>query len=134
MPCPVTTLPAMRISPAAGVRNPAITLSKVDLPQPDGPTMQTNSDALMPNDTPCTPVTLPAGVSYSSVTLSISIGTMNYPFAARTMPQRNTVARSMEPNTTRSNTKPITPMTTSEAIITSVCRNSLASKITQPRP
>ena len=37
-----------------------------------------------------------------------------YPFAVRTMPQRMTVARSSEPNTSRSNTKPIRPMTASD--------------------
>src|SRR5580704_8342694 len=41
------------------------------------------------------------------------------------------VARSIEPNTSRSLTK---PMTTSEDSITSVLRNSLASKMTQPNP
>src|SRR5882724_9926145 len=55
-------------------------------------------------------------------------------FAARTMPQRSTVARSSEPNTSRSNAKPIAPITASEASITSALRNSLASKINQPRP
>ena len=50
------------------------------------------------------------------------------------MPQRMTVARSIEPNTSRSNTKPITPMTASAASMTSAFKNSLASKMTQPRP
>src|ERR1700681_4802461 len=44
------------------------------------------------------------------------------------------VARSIEPNTSRSLTKPMKPMTTSEDSITSVLRNSLASKMTQPNP
>ena len=44
------------------------------------------------------------------------------------------MARSSEPNTTRSNTKPMAPMTTSDASMTSALRNSLASKITQPSP
>ena len=63
MPCPVTGLPSMRISPAAGVRKPAMMLSKVDLPQPDGPTMQTNSDGAMVKLMSLTPCTLPPGVS-----------------------------------------------------------------------
>src|SRR5262245_33512262 len=50
------------------------------------------------------------------------------------MPQRRTVARSSEPKTRRSKMKPMAPMTTREASITSALRNSLASKITQPRP
>ena len=63
MPWPVTGLPPMRISPAAGVRKPAMMLSSVDLPQPDGPTMQTNSEAPILKLTFLTPGTLPPGVS-----------------------------------------------------------------------
>ncbi len=51
-------------------------LSSVDLPQPDGPTMQTNSDAPMFKLTSLTPGTLPPGVSYISETSRISMGTM----------------------------------------------------------
>src|SRR6266699_7155728 len=50
------------------------------------------------------------------------------------MPQRMTVARSIEPKTSRSNTKPMAPITASAASITSAFKNSLASKMTQPRP
>ena len=39
----------------AGARNPAIMLSKVDLPQPDGPTMQRNSEASILKLTSLTP-------------------------------------------------------------------------------
>jgi len=63
MPWPVTVLPPMRISPEAGVRNPAIMLSRVDLPQPDGPTMQRNSEGAILKLTSLTPGTLPPGVS-----------------------------------------------------------------------
>jgi hypothetical protein len=42
---------------------PAIMLSSVDLPQPDGPTMQTNSEAPIFKLTSLTPGTLPPGVS-----------------------------------------------------------------------
>ena len=38
-------------------------LSSVDLPQPDGPTMQRNSEASMLKLTSLTPGTLPPGVS-----------------------------------------------------------------------
>ena len=38
-------------------------LSNVDLPQPDGPTMQRNSDCSMLKLALWTPVTWPAGVS-----------------------------------------------------------------------
>ncbi len=63
MPWPTTFLPPMRISPAAGAMNPAMMLSSVDLPQPDGPTMQTNSEAPMSKLTSLTPGTCPDGVS-----------------------------------------------------------------------
>src|SRR5262249_13199230 len=56
------------------------------------------------------------------------------PFVAGPMHQRSTVAGSSEQNTSRSNAKPMAPITTSEASITSACKNSLASKITQPSP
>src|SRR5262249_58980702 len=55
-------------------------------------------------------------------------------FTARTMPQRTTVARSSAPKARRSSAKPMPPITISAASITSALRNSLASKITQPRP
>ena len=38
-----TTLPPMAISPPLMSSSPAIILSSVDLPQPDGPTKTTNS-------------------------------------------------------------------------------------------
>src|SRR5215211_7969303 len=44
---PVTGRPLIRTLPLLGGRKPATMLSKVDLPQPDGPTMQTNSDSLI---------------------------------------------------------------------------------------
>ena len=48
-----TTLPPTRISPASGSRKPAIMRNVVVLPQPDGPSRQTNSpcstDRLMPS-------------------------------------------------------------------------------------
>ena len=63
MPWPVTGLPPMRISPAVGARKPAMMLSSVVLPQPDGPTRQRNSDCSMSKLAPSTPATRPAGVS-----------------------------------------------------------------------
>ena len=39
----LTSLPSMRISPSLTVSSPAIMASRVDLPQPDGPTSATNS-------------------------------------------------------------------------------------------
>ena len=44
-------------------QKPAMMLSSVVLPQPDGPTRQTNSDCSISKLTPSTPATRPAGVS-----------------------------------------------------------------------
>src|SRR5215470_7459509 len=45
-PAPLLPMPATCVLPSAGGRSPAMTLSMVDLPQPDGPTMETNSPSL----------------------------------------------------------------------------------------
>ena len=63
MPWPVTALPAILISPPVGLRKPAMMLSSVDFPHPDGPTMQRNSDWSMLKLALLTPATWPAGVS-----------------------------------------------------------------------
>ncbi|MNU09820.1 hypothetical protein D3C72_2566080 [compost metagenome] len=55
----LTILPPMRISPAEISSRPAIILSSVDFPQPDGPTSTTNSPSLMVRSTPCRILTLP---------------------------------------------------------------------------
>jgi hypothetical protein len=47
----LTRFPAMRISPEVMSSSPAIILSSVDLPQPDGPTSTTNSPSLMVRST-----------------------------------------------------------------------------------
>ena len=46
MPGSFTTLPSIRISPEVAGCKPAIKWSRVDLPQPEGPTMQRNSPGL----------------------------------------------------------------------------------------
>jgi len=40
---PVTGCPAMRMLPRLGIFRPVVSFMKVDLPQPDGPTMAMNS-------------------------------------------------------------------------------------------
>src|SRR5438105_3674451 len=45
-------LPPMKISPSLTSSRPAIILSSVDFPQPDGPTKTTNSPSSMASDTP----------------------------------------------------------------------------------
>ena len=42
-PGPVIFLPPISISPASGLSSPSSTFRKVLLPQPEGPTMETNS-------------------------------------------------------------------------------------------
>src|SRR5919197_1366955 len=42
--------PSIRTSPRSARSNPASTLRSVDFPQPDGPTMETNSPSLTVND------------------------------------------------------------------------------------
>ncbi|MNT91081.1 hypothetical protein D3C72_2321210 [compost metagenome] len=48
----LTILPPMEISPPVIGSSPAIIRSRVDLPQPDGPTKTTNSPDLMSRSTP----------------------------------------------------------------------------------
>src|SRR6266571_7581107 len=45
-PAPLPSIAATWVLPSAGARRPAITLSMVDLPQPEGPTMETNAPSL----------------------------------------------------------------------------------------
>ncbi|MNS72148.1 hypothetical protein D3C72_1055490 [compost metagenome] len=40
---PVTGWPSMRILPIEGIFSPVVSFMKVDLPQPEGPTMAMNS-------------------------------------------------------------------------------------------
>src|SRR6266699_2290007 len=47
----VTAVPAIDTAPALGATRPATRRSKVDLPQPDGPTRQTNSLRSASSDT-----------------------------------------------------------------------------------
>jgi len=51
-------MPSSRISPPVSGMNPAIMLRMVVLPQPDGPTTDTNSPSFTSNETSCTAVTL----------------------------------------------------------------------------
>ena len=48
----LTTLPAIQISPAEISSSPATMRSSVDLPQPEGPTMTTNSPSAISALTP----------------------------------------------------------------------------------
>jgi hypothetical protein len=56
---PVTSLPPIRISPASGSSSPATQRSVVVLPQPEGPSRQTNCPLPTCSDTPSTAVKLP---------------------------------------------------------------------------
>jgi hypothetical protein len=54
------TLPAMEMLPEVMVSSPAIMRSKVDLPQPEGPSSTVNEPSGMSSDTPFTASTPPA--------------------------------------------------------------------------
>src|SRR6478736_5771981 len=66
----LTTWPPMRNSPVEMSSSPAIMLSVVDFPQPDGPTRMMNSPSAMVMSTSLTALA-PSG--YSLVTLSSTI-------------------------------------------------------------
>ncbi|XQU70275.1 hypothetical protein OJJOAM_003006 [Cupriavidus sp. H18C1] len=53
---PVSGSPNTRTSPDDGASRPAPTLSKVDLPQPVGPTTETNSPGAIASETSLTAV------------------------------------------------------------------------------
>src|SRR5829696_6805684 len=55
----LTTRPPMEISPLVMFSSPASMRSRVDLPQPDGPTSTTNSPSAMSTLTPCSTLTEP---------------------------------------------------------------------------
>src|SRR5262245_14738293 len=55
----LTRLPSILISPPLTSSSPAIILSSVDLPQPEGPTSTMNSPSLISRSTPCRTCTLP---------------------------------------------------------------------------
>src|ERR1700735_3744183 len=69
----LTTSPPIMISPSVISSSPAIILSVVDLPQPDGPTSTTNSWSAMSRSIPFTAWTPP---SYSLTTLRTETSAM----------------------------------------------------------
>ncbi len=54
-----TTRPPMAISPPPISSSPAIMRSRVDLPQPDGPTSTQNSPSAISTSMPCSTLVLP---------------------------------------------------------------------------
>jgi hypothetical protein len=58
---PAIGSPRTAMRPAVIGSSPASIMSSVDLPQPDGPRMETNSPSAMSSDTPATASTGPAG-------------------------------------------------------------------------
>ncbi|MNU09735.1 hypothetical protein D3C72_2564800 [compost metagenome] len=48
----LTTVPPMRISPSVISSSPAIMRSRVDLPQPEGPTSAMNSPSVISSEMP----------------------------------------------------------------------------------
>ena len=62
-PGPFTGSPSTVTLPAVGFRKPATALSKVDLPQPDGPMMETNSPGRTTRSVSSTAGMAPSSVS-----------------------------------------------------------------------
>src|SRR5439155_11466592 len=69
-PGPLTGSPSSRISPADGVSKPAIRLSSVDLPQPDGPNRTTYSPSRISRFTACNAATFCVALSNVLVTFA----------------------------------------------------------------
>src|SRR4051812_16831512 len=80
---PRTSSPSNRTCPADGSSRPETSLSKVDLPQPDGPTMATNSPDRTLNDTSRSAVTSRfrlrkrTDTSWMSTVVSTAVGADN---------------------------------------------------------
>src|SRR5215475_5150516 len=73
----LTTAPPIRIVPALTSSSPAIIRSKVDFPQPDGPTSTMNSPSAMARSMPCRTLTAPKDL----LTPVMSIDAMAIPSA-----------------------------------------------------
>ena len=68
-----TTRPPIRMSPEVCFSSPAIILSSVVLPQPDGPRSTRNSPSLMARSTPSTAV-CPVNSLRSALVSTVAIG------------------------------------------------------------
>src|SRR6187549_2317549 len=66
---PLRSAPSIRIAPSSGRSNPAMTLSRVDLPQPEGPTIATNSPSPTAKLTPSTTGSVPKRLPTASTTI-----------------------------------------------------------------
>src|SRR6185437_12750753 len=68
----LTTLPPIAMSPRVMFSSPAIIRSKVDLPQPEGPTRITNSPSAMSTETPCSTSVVPNALrTFAIVTVAM---------------------------------------------------------------
>ena len=82
----VTFLPPIQIWPSATSSRPAIALSRVDLPQPEGPSSTMNSPCSMSSDRPSKTRT----ASKATETSRTETAAMAYPFTApAAMPRTN---------------------------------------------
>src|SRR5579875_3220484 len=77
----LTTRPSMRISPEVTRSSPATMRSKVDFPQPDGPTMTTNSPSATSRFTPLSTIVLPSNdfETFAKVKLATSLFGLDQP-------------------------------------------------------
>src|SRR5579859_782619 len=84
----LTTRSPIEIVPEVMFSSPASILSKVDLPQPDGPTSTTNSPSSIGMDTPCRTSKLPNDLRTSRIwTDDIHFPPEKFPGDARRVPR-----------------------------------------------
>src|ERR1700730_2407697 len=117
----LTTRPPMAISPDVMFSRPASMRSKVDLPQPDGPTRTTNSPSAMSTLTPCNTSTGPNAFR----TVSISTVAILPPRAAAEAAFYLNLCRFLRPVTRRGlkQTAPQVRAVTEESVTWSLLRS-----------
>src|SRR5690606_30444225 len=69
---PICSAPSIRIAPRSARSNPAMMLSRVDLPQPEGPTIATNSPSRTSKLTPPTTESSPNPLLMPSMAILLS--------------------------------------------------------------
>src|SRR5262245_31980382 len=87
-----TARPSITTSPRSGRSNPDNTWSSVDLPQPDGPTIETNSPSAISRLTSSIAESLPATSGYDFQTLRIATLTVMRGQDTRVQQRNNTAA------------------------------------------
>jgi hypothetical protein len=79
-----TSAPSSRILPDVGSSKPAIILSRVVLPQPDGPSIEKNSPRTIPKSASSTATNVPNSLRTASRTMTSSVGAAGPPSVTST--------------------------------------------------